>query len=50
MSADTLYFRLISTPASHLLHQGMESIMMIIQVEQQRYDDDYEEYDFGGLG
>ena len=50
MSADTLYFRLISTPASHLLLQGMESIMMIIQVEQQRYDDDYEEYDFGGLG
>ena len=50
MSADTLYFRLISTPASHLLHQRMESIMMIILVEQQRYDDDYEECDFGGLG
>ena len=50
MSADTLCFRLISPPISYLLHQGMESIMMIIQVEQQRYDDDYEEYDFGGLG
>ena len=50
MSADTLYFRIISPPLSHLLHQGMESIMMIIQVEHQRNDDDYEEYDFGVLG